>query len=245
MDFLKDLENDLEAKADPTSESEKLIVRDLSKEARWKAKRCGKITSSTLPDLMKSGRGSIEWGETAKKVLYPVKYERRTGIMRESKDYIKNFIWGKENEPKAIDWLKRNGYPDIIHSDDLEDIIFNTPFDGFGDSPDFISEKLVGEIKCHVDVGLIESMREEKAIHDKQTWYWQVLGHFVGAPEAETLLFVSYDAYADDAHVIEMHRKDHLANIEKLEKRIKDANSVVNAALKGETTINQINEFLS
>lgn len=241
--MFEDIEKQVEANAEPMDDAIKLIVTDLAKEARWKAKRVGKITSSTLPDLMKGGKG-VSWGETAKKVLYPVKYERRTGLMREPKDYIKNFQWGKEHEPSAIEWLRKNGYPDIVHSDDFEDIIFNEPFEGFGDSPDFEGKKLVGEIKCHIDQGLIEMMREEKAIHDKQSWYWQIIGHFVGAPEAEKLVFLSYDPYADDGHVIETLRENHLANIDKLTQRIKDANRVIDAALRGETSISEINEYL-
>jgi hypothetical protein len=116
MDFEKELQD---AEVFEVSEQEQLTVRDLGKEERWKKKRTGKITSSTIPDLMKGGRG-VSFGETAKKVLYPVKYERRTGIMRESKDFIKNFIWGHENEPKAVELLRQKGY-DIIHSDDCED----------------------------------------------------------------------------------------------------------------------------
>jgi hypothetical protein len=246
MDLLRNLEEELEAKAIPTSESEQLLVRDLGKEERWLKKRTAKITSSTLPNLMKGGRAKgQEWGETAKDVLYGVKYERRTGLMRETKDFIKNFIFGKEHEPAAFEWLKLNGYPDIKNSDDFDDIIFHEPFEGFGDSPDFKGEKLVGEIKCNVSQEKYEKLLDEKVIHDKSEYYWQLLGHFIGMPEAETLVYCMYDAYNNEGHVIKMQRKDHLANIEKLEQRIKDANRVVDAALRGETKISQINEFLN
>jgi hypothetical protein len=239
-----DVLNEVEAKAAPVSAEDKLIVTDLAKKERWKAKRVGKITASTLPDLMKGGKG-VPWGETSKKVLYPIKYERRTGLTREHNDNIYQFKFGHENEPRAIAWLKRNGYPDIKCSDDFEDIIFNQPFEGFGDSPDFTGDKIVGEIKCHLDQGKIEKYRDElTVIHDKHENYYQFIGHFIGDPEAEACLFVSYDAYADDAHVVKMYRKDHLVNIDKVIARIKDANKVLDAAIAGETTIGEINEYL-
>ena len=222
-----DIEKQLEEKAIVTNEIDQIEVDEFAKEERWLQKRLGRITASTLPDLMKKGRGT-DWGETAKKVLYPVKYERRTKLLRQSNNSVFNFKFGHENEPRAIEWLKRNGYK-ITHSDDCEDIIFNTPFDGFGDSPDFIGDKLVGEIKCHVDQGKIEAYREMTEITHKHENYWQFIGHFIGMPEAETLLFVSYDAYADSAHLIEMKREEHEENIEKCIERIKFANEYINS----------------
>lgn len=53
------------------------------KEYDWKAKRHGKITSSTLPDLMKAGKGT-PYGKAFFDALYLVRYERRTGITREN-----------------------------------------------------------------------------------------------------------------------------------------------------------------
>lgn len=242
MDFEKELQ---EAEVFEVSEAEQLTVRDLGKEERWKKKRCGKITSSTLPNLMKGGRSKgIEWGEGAKDVLYGVKYERRTGLMRETKDFIKNFTFGKEHEPSAFEWLKQNGYPDIKNSDDFEDIIFHEPFENFGDSPDFIGYELVGEIKCNISQEKFEKMMDEKVIHDKSEYYEQFLGHLIGMPEAKKLVFCNYDPVSGKGHVIEMLRKDHLDNIEKLEQRINDGNKVVDASIAGKTTISEINEFL-
>lgn len=240
VDFEKELQ---EAEVFEVSEQEQLTVRDLGKEERWKKKRCGKITGSVCPDLMKGGRG-VPWGETAKKVLYPIKYERRTGLIREHNSNIYQFKWGHENEPRAIDWLRRNGFSDIRCSDELDDIIFNETIEGHGDSPDFDGAGLVGEIKCHLDQGLIESYRELTQIHDKHINYWQFISHFIGDPKADMLLFVSYDAYADDAHVVEMYRREHESNIDKLTERIAQADLLITAALAGEITISEINEYL-
>lgn len=48
------------------------------KEFEWKEKRRGKITASTLPDLMKAGKG-CPFGKGALDAMYLVRYERRTG----------------------------------------------------------------------------------------------------------------------------------------------------------------------
>lgn len=227
------------------SEVEQFKVTDLGKEARWKEKRKGKFTASVSGDLMKGGRGKgIEWGEAAKAILYGVKYERRTGLMRESKDFVKNFQFGREHEPVAVEWLRKNGYPNIIHSDDQDDIIFNEPFEGCGDSPDFEGENITGEIKCNVDQAKFESLLDITVIHDKSEYYWQLIHHLMANPDAEKLVYCMYDAYNDEGHVIEMLRKDHIQNIEKLTERIKDANYAVDQALAGNMKISDINDFL-
>ena len=64
------------------------------KEIEWKEKRQGKITASTLPDLMKSGKG-CPFGKTSLDAMYAVRYERRTGTMRENGNN-KAFDWGHE-----------------------------------------------------------------------------------------------------------------------------------------------------
>jgi len=230
--MFEDVEKELEEKAFPITDEDKLIVIDIGRQERWLAKRSGRITASTLPDLMKQGRGKgVLWGETAKKVLYPVKYERRTGLTRESKDYIKNFIFGHENEIKAIEWLKKNGHEIKSCSDDFDEIVFFTPFDGFGDSPDFLTNDGVGvgEIKCTVDQGKFEELRDLKTIHDGSEYYWQFL----------------YDTFSDDAAIITMDRIDHEANIAKLTDRIKTASWFIDECLAGNSTIAEINEYLN
>lgn len=44
------------------------------KEIEWKEKRQGKITASTLPDLMKAGKG-CPFGKAALDAMYLVRYE--------------------------------------------------------------------------------------------------------------------------------------------------------------------------
>ena len=72
---------------------------------------------------------------------------------------------------------------------DFKDIVFNEPFEGFGDSPDFyvygFDGKVIalGEIKCPMSQGKIESLQFGNTIDEKDEYYWQFLGHFLGRPD--------------------------------------------------------------
>ena len=97
------------------------------KEIEWKEKRQGKITASTLPDLMKAGKG-CPFGKTSLDAMYAVRYERRTGTMRENGSN-KAFDWGHENEPLAVEWVRSQLMNEIKScTTDFKDIVFNEPF---------------------------------------------------------------------------------------------------------------------
>lgn len=205
---------------------------------KWLCKRVGKVTSSLLPKLAKKGKG-VEFGETAITEMYSIRYERRTGLARNKKGHY-NFDWGHENEPNAFDWLKLQMMDEVKScNDDFEDIVFQEPFEGFGDSPDGLIYddsgriKAVVEVKCPVDVAKIEElfMRTED-IHEKDEYYWQLIGHFIGTPEAEEVLYLIYDGYADDGKIFILRREDHIANIEYCTKRIKAINEIINKTLE-------------
>lgn len=205
-------------------------MTQLSKEEKWKKERIGKITSSQFPKLMKKGRGAGEiWGSVAKTELYAVRYEMRTGV-EPPEQFNKYFDHGKENETLAIEWMRQNFIQDIKHcTDDFDEIVFRCPIEGVGDSPDALmynakgEEEVVVEIKCITKIAKIEEGRECKEIHDKHEYYWQFLGHFIGSPHIDKLLYLEYDAFSDDAHYLWMHRKDHQKNIEILTERLLDA----------------------
>lgn len=207
------------------------------KEYEWKARRHGKITASTLPDLMKAGKGT-PYGKSFFDALYLVRYERRTGITRENGSN-KAFDWGHENEPLAVEWV-RSQLMDEVRSctTDFPDIVFNEPFAGFGDSPDFYvygadgTIKALGEIKCPMSQGKIESLQFFNEITDKDEYYWQFLGHFVGMPTVDTLYYVVYDGYSNTGRIIAMNRAEHTDNIQKLTDRIKFADILIFCSLK-------------
>lgn len=210
------------------------------KEHEWKLKRCGKLTASVLPDLMTSGRAKDDlFGMKALAVMYITRYERRTKTLREQQNN-KNFDWGHDNEPLAVEWVRDQLPFSTIKSctTDFDEIVFNEPFEGFGDSPDFYvydhtgKVMAVGEIKCPIGQAKIEELRFLKVIDEKTEYYWQFLGHFIGKPEVDTLYYVIYDGYQNDGRILEMHRADHAANIAKLTERIKLADTVIETSIK-------------
>lgn len=207
------------------------------KEFEWLEKRRGLITSSVLPDLMKEGRG-VPFGKAALDVMFAIRYERRTGITRENGSN-KAFDWGHANEPLAIEWMRTQLLYDIKScTTDFEDIVFNQPFEGFGDSPDAYlyhsSGELValGEIKCPMAQGKIESLQLLKGIDEKEEYYWQFLGHFLGRPDVDVLYYVIYDGYTNTGRILGINRADHVENIEKLYKRVRLVHEVVNESLR-------------
>ena len=207
------------------------------KEYEWKAKRHGKITASTLPNLMKAGKG-VPFGKTSLDELYIVRYERRTGVTRENGS-SKAFDWGRDNEPLAVEWIRAQLIDEVKScTTDFPDIVFNEPFSGFGDSPDFYvygtdgEVKAVGEIKCPMSQSKIEALQFLTGITEKDEYYWQFLGHFVGMPTVQTLYYVAYDGYNNDGRIIVMNRADHESNIKKLTERIKLSNEMVECSLK-------------
>lgn len=207
------------------------------KEIEWKEKRQGKITASTLPDLMKAGKG-CPFGKTALDALYVVRYERRTGAMRENGS-AKAFDWGHDNEPLAVEWVRTQLMNEIKScTTDFDDIVFNEPFEGFGDSPDFyvygFDGKIIalGEIKCPMSQGKIESLQFENTIDEKNEYYYQFLGHFIGRPDVDKLYYVIYDGYTNEGRVLEMNRADHVDNIKKLYDRIRLTSEMVYESLR-------------
>ena len=136
---------------------------------KWREKRCGKITSSELNHFMQKGKTTEVKNEIGEKIkitndwnaktisyLYKVKYQRRTKSQREETQ-ARNFEWGHSCEPLAIMQLRENTMNQIVScSNDFDEIVFNEPFEGFGDSPDFYELDAndniiaVGEIKTWI-----------------------------------------------------------------------------------------------
>ena len=216
---------------------------ELTREEKWLKERSGMVTSSPLPKLMSKGRGKgVEWGESAKSVLREVVNEIIAGEPRKNMK-LYQFEYGHEMEPKAFDYYRKKTGEDIKSgSDDFEDILFVVPFDGFGDSPDGVllredgTYKKTYEIKCPESGDAHLRYCEMSEIHDKSDYYWQFCGHLL-ATGADEMVFISYKDEYPDGHPLKMHtvsmfRKDHQANIDKLEARIKDALYIIDQFLK-------------
>ena len=206
----------------------------------WKKKRLTRVTSSKLSKIMTGGRGKTEhFGKGAIDYLIQIKGQRRTGESFEKELDIFNFRWGKEHEPRAFE-LAQKKYPGIISGTQADEIIFNTYGEIFGDSPDFESAVLTGEIKCPVDRNKIEMERESvswytAAKNGKRSYheyFWQFIGHFIGHPKAEKMDYVVYDAYTDKSYFHELQRNEVLGEIEEAKARLDFVESVLLASEK-------------
>jgi len=207
------------------------------KEYEWREKRRGKITASVLPDLMQAGRGKI-FGTKAIEAMFAIRYERRTGIVRESTS-SKAMDWGNQNEPLAVEWLRSQFMQHIEScSHDCEDIVFNEPLPGFGDSPDAYMYDFEGvrdaviEIKCPISQSKIEALQLLKSVTKDTEYYWQFIGHFIGSPDVDTLYCAIYDAYRNRGQILEMKRADHVEAIQEATERIRLCNEVIDESLR-------------
>ena len=79
--------------------------------------------------------------------------------------------------------------------------------------------------------GKIESLQFGNTIDEKDEYYWQFLGHFLGRPDVDKLYYVIYDGYVNDGRILEMNRADHADNIKKLYDRIRIASEIAKEVL--------------
>jgi len=239
----------------------------MSREEIWKRKRCGRITSSSLKDLMTGGRGKngAKYGDTAIKYLYEIKRERRTGKPTRQDNGIRNFIFGHENEPMAIAWLRENSMYTIKScSEDFDEILFVVPFDGFGDSPDFYvydSEGniiAVGEIKCPASEAKFEEMIDLIKSDVVDEYKEQFTGHFIAHPDVPELWYLVYDGTDeydeyDDRDPLDpsrgllftYKRSEFAGLIEEATATIKEADSYVDRCLETGLKVRDINDYVS
>ncbi len=222
-----------------------ISVKD-QKNARWKKDRCGKITASPSPKIMK-GTAKEYFSKTGLSELLYTKFERRTGILR-TEIRCSSFDFGHENEPFALDKY-REEFPDLIIkscSDDFDDIMFIVPeeFDGkFGDSPDaYVYDKegvliAVAEVKCNVSESKFESLRDVKEITNKHEYWWQFIAHLVCHPTVDRLVWLNYCPTSDELHHVELLRYDCLDAIAEFTKKIKLANEWIDMCIADEALV--------
>ena len=131
------------------------MIGELSqKEYKWLLEKVGYISASCGDELMANGRKGQLWGETAITYLYKLQRERMRGIPSPQLS-AKPMTFGNENEPYAIEWLRRNVNPDIKNcSEDFDEKLFRKhDIVSVGASPDAIlgtpdNVNNIYEIKC-------------------------------------------------------------------------------------------------
>ncbi|MEG0629916.1 MAG: YqaJ viral recombinase family protein [Christensenellaceae bacterium] len=123
------------------------------KELRWLQKRIGCFCASEISSIMSA---SGKWTLSNIDFLYTKQRERKKRFPA-PQIYVKQFNFGNDNEPYAIEWLKVNKPElNIKHClEDFDDIIFVKTDYNLGASPDCIVEdktdfkkNALVEIKC-------------------------------------------------------------------------------------------------
>ena len=80
--------------------------------------------------------------------------------------------------------------------------------------------------------GKIESLQFGNTIDEKDEYYWQFLGHFLGRPDVDKLYYVIYDGYTNEGRILEMNRANHADNIKKLYDRIRLASEMIDESIR-------------
>lgn len=197
----------------------------LQRTEEWFEARKGRFTGSRFKDLMGCGRstskqpwGSLEklvdFGASAEKYIYQVGMERRTG-QRSQEGSSRQMEWGKENEPKLIEQLVKDG----VISDFVELGFEEFPdYENGGASVDGIcihkGEKVGLELKCCVSWDGHYARMYEK-VHEKHNDFWQFQAEMLATGVKKILYVVTlpmtvekYDAQI--IHASEIHQRELL-----------------------------------
>lgn len=160
--------------------------------------------------------------------ILALKYEKRTGIPVVSTE-TKSTRWGIDNESIAIQWLSDRIIGSVKScSADFDEIIFNEPFTGFGDSPDFHiydfngKKVSVGEVKSPASQAKLQRYWSEVELDEANEYYWQIIGHFIGDEAINECYLLIYDGYLHDGKLFRFVRSDHEHNIQRATEMIKN-----------------------
>lgn len=229
MALFDDFEQDLENKIDSEiSEVASLEAQNAEKEARWKEKRIGKITSSNLDKLMnltKDGRIKTKAGID---YLLEIQHQKDTGCDSEEV-FAKAMQWGKALEEEALYYYNQmTGNNVISGTHGFDEVLFvENIIEGFGDSPDGVTADRRGvvEIKCPYNGPNHLRNCALQSYHDGCDYFWQCMGHMID-PQVEWCDFVSYDPRYEDGHpdkikIIRINRYDVQSRIDILTEKIK------------------------
>lgn len=209
-----------------------------SKEDIWLKKRVGVITASELSAITsKSGRiieGCVDF-------IRSKRWERKHGFAHPVS--AKAMDIGNEQEPYIAAWCRANlPFETIVYSKELPEItIWSAPDCPLGASPDAYTpdERIVLEFKTLVGAKGIEffddeyTPAEEKKKAVLSDHGDQLLGQFISNPKVEEIWLIKY-IYCDDSimedrdsplapwrgHVFKFLRKDYVASIDEMKKRI-------------------------
>jgi hypothetical protein len=200
--------------------------------------RFGKFTASEIWKLLVSGRAKDdEFGETAKTYIKEKAVEILTQRKKEQFS-ARATDWGNEYEYKAIQEYNRFNLVNVEYFGSTNPKFFPCPeFENYaGGSPDFLVDKIVGEVKCpydsvnHLDNLLIRSVDEFKKLHKE---YYSQIQFNIHCTGSELGHFVSYDwRFQDEKQlfILEIPKdKEHIELIlDRLKIAIDNLNELIN-----------------
>ena len=139
-----------------------------AKEEKWLKDRIGFISASEVDKLMsKSGK----W--TQGNITYLYKIQRQRYLQEPAPPVFSKIMQvGTDNEPYAVEWIRRNMGWEVVHCDkDLPEKVFIKTDWGFGSSPDaYLVEKIVkDEMGITVLFTNIEALIEIKCVVGEET----------------------------------------------------------------------------
>ena len=187
------------------------MIGELSqKEYKWLLEKVGYISASCGDELMSHGKRGQSWGEVSITYLYKMQRERTRGIPSPQIS-AKPMSFGNENEPYAIEWLRRHINSNIKNcSEDFDDKLFRKHDKVMvGASPDAIigtpeNVEHIYEVKCvygEKETNWMFSdtvLYEEKKAAILKDHRAQMAIQLLVYPECNAISLMKYDAQRDD-----------------------------------------------
>lgn len=232
--IFSDFDKEIEKTIKDIPEREQLQEEYDMRTEEWKQKRIGKITASELPKLMNFDKTGHIKTNTGINYLLEIAHQRQTGC-DEQDVYAKAFEWGHAYEEEALEYYNKvTGNSVISGTYGDGPILFREPIEGFGDSPDGVTEDEEGvvEIKCPYTGASHLRNCALTVYHDKLDYFWQMMGHMI-YDKVKWCDFVSYDPRYEDGHpnkikIIRINREDVQSRIDELTAKLMYWNELIN-----------------
>lgn len=227
IDIFEDFNKRLEEKLSDVSDVDLITIDAAEREERWKKRRIGKITSSNLDKLFNFDKSGHVKTKAGIDYLLEIKHQIETGEDSEGV-FAKAFEWGKAYEEEALIYYNKiSGVNMLSGTVGFDDILFiDDVIDGFGDSPDGITEDGKGrlEIKCPYNGANHLRNFALNQYHDGCDYWYQMIGHMID-PRVEWCDFASYDPRYPDGHpnkikILRIRREDVAKQIDDAKLRI-------------------------
>ena len=197
--------------------------------SEWFAQRMGKLTSSTIYNLMTEPKLKSEAGQlsvSTKEYLTSKLAERLTGVQREFTSNATNH--GLELENEAIRFYEGKTGNKVIPSGYIESIsgLYGGTPDGLIEGGGIIQIKCPYQYSNHINNGIIDSQEYFKKNYKQ--YYWQCQSDMI-VTESEFCDYVSYcPQIADNLKMFIFRLEANVADMELLLQKISMAGEYIN-----------------